>query len=150
MNESPPLEFDTGFFDWLDRVSTRLLIDFASTKAPTEPDISLRVEQQLGFQLPEDIRRFYKRFSVWGVRIPWIGWGQTELQIRQGLPINVPLVPIDLRSYSSTGVDVVATVESPIQYTIIGFVRSTHEIRKYENLRTYFICQVNDEIRFTN
>ena len=88
MNESPPLEFDNGFFDWLDRVSTRLLIDFASTKALTEPDISQRVEQQLGFQLPEDLRRFYERFSVWGTLIPWVGWEKTELQIRQVLPLD--------------------------------------------------------------
>ena len=145
MVEPPPAGFDEAFFAWLDRASKKLSISFASNGGLVEPVIRPS-EQQLAFPLPEDIRRFYSRFSVWGVLRDWHGWDDTKLRIRQKSGINLPLVPIDRRSYSSSGWDVVAAVESPGQYQVIACRRSTGELRIYKSLRAYLIGQVEDEV----
>src|SRR5262249_11357391 len=80
--ETAPVGFGEAFFAWLDRASDELSIDFASKGGLSEPDIR-QLEQQLAIPLPEDIRRFYSRFSVWGVLRDWLGWDQTKLRVRQ-------------------------------------------------------------------
>ena len=112
MVEAPPVGFDEAFFAWLDRASDDLSITFASQGGLAEPVIR-QLEQQLAFPLPEDLLRFYSRFSVWGVLCDWHGWDDAKLRVRERSGFNLPLVPIDLRSYSSSGWDVVAAVESP-------------------------------------
>ena len=62
----PPANFDEAFFAWLDRASDELSIDFASQGGLTDSEIR-QVEEQLGFSLPTDIRRFYARYSIWAV-----------------------------------------------------------------------------------
>jgi len=146
MVEAPPVGFDEAFFAWLDRASDDLSITFASQGGLAEPVIR-QLEQQLAFPLPEDLLRFYSRFSVWGVLCDWHGWDDAKLRVRERSGFNLPLVPIDLRSYSSSGWDVVAAVESPWRYQVIACSRSTGELRNYESLRPYFIAQVEDEVK---
>lgn len=145
MVEKPPPGFDDDFFAWLELVSEALSIEFASRGGLLEADIS-RLEQQLGFPLPHDLRRFYTRFTPWGNLRDWTGWDDTKLRIRQASGVTSPLVPIDHRSYSANGWDVVAAVESPSQYEVVEYRRRTQEIRKYQSLRSYFIGQVFDEV----
>lgn len=143
--EKPPLGFDEAFFAWLERVSEALSVEFASRGCLPEADIS-RLEQQLGFPLPQDIRRFYTRFTPWGNLRDWTGWDDRKLRIRNASGVQAPLVPIDHRSYSSNGWDVVAAVESPSRYEVVEYRRRTQEIRKCASLRSYFIGEVLDEV----
>lgn len=145
MVEKPPPGFDDAFFVWLERMSEALSVAFTSRGHLSEADIR-RLEQHLGFPLPQDIRRFYTRFTPWGNLRDWTGWDDTMLRIRQASESETPLVPIDHRSYSANGWDVVAVVESPSQYEVVEYRRRTQEIRKYDSLRSYFIGEVLDEI----
>jgi hypothetical protein len=142
----PPIGFDEAFFVWLDRASEDLSISFASKGGLPKPVIR-QLEQQLGFPLPEDLRQFYARYSVWGLLRDWHGWEGTKLHLSKRSGSNLPLLPIDQRSYSSTGWDVVAAVESPERYQVIASSRSTGELRIYESLRAYFIAEVEDEAK---
>ena len=146
MFEPPPPDFDDAFFSWLDRASDRLSVDFASKGDLVESEI-VQIEDRLGFALPNDIRRFYLRYSVWGVLRNWTGWDRAETRVTQTTGIDLPLVPIDFRGYGSGGQDVLAAVESHSRYHVIACNRSTDNVRRYESLRSYFVAQVEDEVR---
>ena len=144
--DAPPDEFDERFVAWLARASDELWIDFGLRKSSTEPDHSKEVEQLLGFRLPLELRMFYAHFCVWGVKQDWSGWKQTQLAILEVIPLHMPLVPIYHQSESPNGIDVVAVVESPDKYEVIRYRQSTRAIRKFDNLRSYFIWEVANEI----
>ena len=148
MWRKPPPGFDDAFFVWLEEMIEVVDFQFVSRGCLRDSDCS-RIEERLWFSLPEDIRRFHRRYTPWEVRHDWSDWDETTQRIRATTGINLPLVPIDNRSDSSSGYDTVAAVESSDSYRVIFFKRPTSEVRFFRNLRRYYIAEVLGEIRLS-
>ena len=148
MWRNPPPGFDDAFFVWLEEMIEVVDFQFVSRGCLRDSDCS-RIEVRLWFSLPEDIRRFHRRYIPWEVRHDWSDWDETTQRIRATTGINLPLVPIDNHSYSSSGYDTVAAVESSDSYRVIFFKRPTSEVRFFRNLRRYYIAEVLGEIRLS-
>lgn len=146
MWRKPPPGFDNAFFVRLEAMIDVVDLQLVSFGGLSDFEIS-QIEERLGFDLSEDIRRFYRRYTPWGNTHAWYGWDETSQRIRAASGITLPLVPIDHRSYSSTGWDTVAAIESPDSYRVIFFKRPTSAIRFFRNLRRYYIAEVLAEIK---
>jgi hypothetical protein len=142
----PPTGFDEPFFHWLDWMAESLSIQFASPGSVPEPDLA-RLEQHIGRPVPAEIRRFYARYNPWGALRGWFGWESTERVVGGAVGATAPLVPIDCRSYSSRGWDTVAVVHGPERYEVVERWRATGVVRRYPDLRSYFIAGVTEECR---
>lgn len=145
MLDTPPDGFDTAFFAWLEQAEEELLVAFVSEGGWDEQTVA-QLERSLGVVLPEDIRRFYSRCSVWGALHDWTGWDLVQARVRQLSDVDAPLVPIDLGCYGSGGQDVVAAVESPTRYRVLARDLSTGEVREFHSLRAYFVQEVQNEL----
>jgi hypothetical protein len=147
MKESvpPPAGFDEPFFRWLDGMSEALSVQFASPGVVPGPDLR-RLEQQAGGCLPLDLLQFYARYNPWGALRNWSGWEVTKQAVAERIGKAAPLLPIDCRSYSSHGWDTVVAVSGPERYEVIERWRATGAVRRYPDLRSYFIAGVVEEI----
>lgn len=141
---TPPPGFDQLFFYWLDEMSEALSVQFASHGSVPEPDIAW-LEQKISRPLPTDVRQFYARYSPWGVLRDWFGWESTARTLAEAIGETAQLVPIDCRSYSSQGRDTVAVTYGPEQYEVVERWRATGAVRRYPDLRSYFIAGVAEE-----
>src|SRR5262249_2588870 len=91
-------------------------------------------------------------FAVLGLgRPPRLAWlGPNEVARQATSRLDLPRVPLDQRSYHSSRWAVVPGVESSGRYQVIACSRSTGELRIYESLRSYFIAQVEDEVKLSS
>jgi hypothetical protein len=142
----PPPGFDGPFLDWLGQMCEVLWVQFAPAGEFSQANIEL-LEQQIGHPLPSDLLRFYARYNPWGVLADWTSWEPTKGVIARALNVPAPLAPVNCSGYQSGCLDTVAVIYGPEEYEVVERWRATGRVRRYSNLRCYFIdCVVTEEL----
>lgn len=141
----PPEGFDDEFFRWLEAMIEVTDIQFVAL-GDSVPAAELNVRAP-GVPVPEDLRRFYDRYTPWGPLLNWHGWDRIKKQFGESVADIDHILPVDHRSYSSHGWDTVAAVNDLGQYEVLLRSRRSGEIQTYTSLRDYFIAGVADEAR---